>query len=688
MPPRLSRTRLRSVLSRWRASARTRAHHAVLVVKPAAFSGRTGSPADFAAWAERGVSRTGSAPDAWRRRDDIPIRSPARVAVVLHVHYPELVDDILDGLRSIPVPFDLIVTLSAKIPITIDRERVPGAGAIVVLDVENRGRDILPLISLVNAGLLDPYHVILKVHTKRSVWREDHPDLPGTGEAWRNRLLDDLLGDTANVRAILDAFATRPDLGLVTGDGSLVHAEFWGDNQAVTANLLRRLELDLRPDDLAFAAGSMYWIRGFVLQGLRALNLTGLDFEAETGQVNATTAHAVERIVGIVTREAGLTALERSEIPGSAIAAVDWTKFDSRRSLRPRARLVPFYLPQFHPIEQNDRWWGRGFTEWSNVAAARPVYLGHHQPKLPTDTGFYDLRLEQTLQLQATLARDAGISGFMYYHYWFAGQELLEGPIRSRLTGNVDLPFCLMWANENWTKRWDGRESDVLMGQHYEEVPAAALIDDVMPILRDPRYMRIDGRPLMAIYRPAQIPDTAKAIAAWRDAARREGIGELFVMNVDVVKDFDGVGPATHAEWGLDGSLGFPPHNALWDWLPHQHVGAVPGFGGNILSYQSLVQDAIGKLERGTPDRYYPGVMVNFDNTARRQASPDVWFGSNPYTFRRWLAAAVASVAQRDPEHRLVFINAWNEWAEGAVLEPSDRFGSTFLQAVRDVAYG
>ena len=209
MPPRLSRTRFRSVLSRWRASARTRAHHAVLVVKPAAFSGRTGSPADFAAWAERGVSRTGGVPDAWRRRDDIPIRSPARVAVVLHVHYPELVDDILDGLRSIPVPFDLIVTTSAKIPITIDRERVPGAGAIVVLDVENRGRDILPLVALVNAGLLDPYLVILKVHTKRSVWREDHADLPGTGERGAIGSSSDCSATTANVRAILDAFATQ-----------------------------------------------------------------------------------------------------------------------------------------------------------------------------------------------------------------------------------------------------------------------------------------------------------------------------------------------------------------------------------------------------------------------------------------------------------------------------------------------
>jgi lipopolysaccharide biosynthesis protein len=676
------------MLSRLRASARTRAHHAVLVVNPAAFSGRTGSPADFAAWVERGLSRTGGVPDAWRTRIDVPIASPSRVAVAMHVHFPELADEVLDSLRAIPVPFDLIVTNSSGTTLTIDPDRVPNACTVVVLDVENRGRDILPLISLVNAGFLDAYHLILKVHTKRSDWRRDHAELPGTGAAWRDRLLGDLLGDAANVRAIIGAFATSPDLGLVTGDGSLLHAEFWGDNQSVAANLLRRLELELQPDELAFAAGSMYWTRGFVLQGLRALNLTPTDFEEEAGQVNATTAHAVERIIGIIAHEAGLTVTERSALPPSPTTSAEWARFDpGSRALRPRARLVPFYLPQFHPIEQNDRWWGRGFTEWSNVAAARPVYLGHHQPKLPTDTGFYDLRLDDTVRLQASMARDAGVAGLMYYHYWFAGEELLDGPIRARLTGDVDLPFCLMWANENWTRRWDGRESDVLMGQRYEDVSAATFIEAVLPILRDPRYLRIDGRPILAIYRPAQIPRVATAIAAWREAARRDGIGELLLLNVDVVKDFDGI-DHTINDWGLDGSLGFPPHNALWDWLPHQHVGAIPGFGGNILSYRALVHDAIRKLESGIPDTFYPGVMVDFDNTARRQASPDVWFGANPYTFRRWLAAAVGSIAHRDPEHRVVFINAWNEWAEGAVLEPSDRFGPTFLQAVRDVAYG
>ena len=350
----------------------------------------------------------------------------------------------------------------------------------------------------------------------------------------------------------------------------------------------------------------MYWIRGFVLQGLRALNLTALDFEEETGQVNATTAHAVERIVGIVTSEAGLTALERSEIPGSASAAVDGPgSIPVVRCIRERD-----WSPSPAPVPSDRTERPMVGTRVHRVEQRRrcPSRLPRSSPAQAAD-GHRLLRPAPGADASAAgdLARDAGISGFMYYHYWFAGQELLEGPIRSRLTGNVDLPFCLMWANENWTKRWDGRGSDVLIGQHYEEVPAAALIDDVMPILRDPRYMRIDGRPLIAIYRPAQIPDTAKAIVAWRDAARREGIGELFVMNVDVAKEFDGVSPATHAEWGLDGSLGFPPHNALWDWLPHQHVGAVPGFGGNILSYQSRSGTPSGSSSEGRPIATTPG---------------------------------------------------------------------------------
>jgi len=685
---RLTPTRLRSRASRVRASLRTRAHHAVLAVNPAAFSGRSGSAADFASWVDRGMNRrSGGFPDAWTKRTDMPIASPARVGVVVHVFFPELLDDIVGRLAAIPVTFDIIATNASGSAISVDRTRLPNASNVLILDVENHGRDLWPLAQTVNAGLLDPYQLILKVHTKRSDWRAGHGGLSGTGASWRDELLNGLLGDAENVAAILDSFAASPRLGLVTADGSVLGPEFWGDNEAVTASLLRRLELDLRPTDLTFAAGSMYWARGIVLQGLRALGLSAADFEDEAGQVNATTAHALERLIGVVTREAGLSIEERSQLQPEPSAGAAWRRFEPSTKQRPRVRVVAFYLPQFHPIPENDRWWGAGFTEWTNVAGARPVYLGHHQPKLPTTTGFYDLRVRETVALQAALAEESGIAGWMYYHYWFAGHQLLETPIQSRLSDDLSLPFCLMWANENWTRRWDGRESDVLIGQHYDEIPASQFIADAMPILRDPRYIRIGGRALIAIYRPGQIPDLAEQIAAWRELARREDVGELLVLNVDVAKEFHGV-EGDLAGSGLDGSLGFPPHNAHWEWLPHQHVGAEPGFAGNILSYQAMVEDSVRGMAAGVPDGFFPGVMVAFDNTARRQWDPDVWFGSNPYTFRRWLAAAAASVAHREFERRVVFVNAWNEWAEGAVLEPSDRFGSTYLLALRDVTYG
>jgi lipopolysaccharide biosynthesis protein len=604
---------------------------------------------------------------------------------VIHVFYPELLDEILDRLTAIPVTFDLLLTNASSSPVHVDAGRLPRAANVVVLDVDNRGRDLWPLAQLVNAGLLDPYHLILKLHTKRSAWRDKFRRLEGTGGEWRSQLLDALVGSPVNVTAILDAYATSPSLGIVTADGSVLGPDFWGGDELAAETLLRRLELELNPADLVFAAGSMYWIRGFVLQGLRALGLAESDFEDEAGQVDATTAHALERVIGLLAGEAGLSVVERSDIPTEPSRGGSWRRFEPAFELRPRLRVVPFYLPQFHPIPENNRWWGEGFTEWTNVVRARPMFIGHHQPKLPTVTGFYDLRLEETVALQTALAEEAGVTGFMYYHYWFAGHQLLEGPIESRLRDALPLPFCLMWANENWTRRWDGREDDMLIGQHYDQTPATRFIEDVMPVLRDQRYLRVRGRALIAVYRPGQIPNLRATIAAWRESAFANGVGELLVLGVDVAKEFHGLQGNLSAS-GLDGRLGFPPHNARWKWQPKRPLRISAEFAGNILSYRHLVEDAIRRLSRRIPDDDFPGVMVAFDNTARRQFQPDVWFGSNPYTFRRWLAAAATAVAHREPENRLVFVNAWNEWAEGAVLEPNDRSGPAFLLAVRDVS--
>jgi len=642
-----------------------------------------GWEADFNGWVRRGSGRqAGAYPDLWRSRVDLPVVDPAKVGVVVHVFYPDLAEELFDRLRAMPVAYDLFVTNASGTPIEVPQEMGPLAQARV-LEVSNHGRDILPLVSLVNAGYLDPYLVVLKMHTKRSAWRSEHVALGGTGEQWRAQLLDSLLGGPENIMAVLSAFAERPDLGLVTADGSVLGPDFWGDNEDHAANLLRRLELILDPDGLRFAAGSMYWVRGFALQGLRALNLSSTDFEPELGQVNATTAHAIERLLGALLTEAGLSILERSALPTASVDG--WRRFGPG-PLRPRARIVPFYLPQFHPVEENDRWWGEGFTEWTNVASAQPVYEGQHQPRIPRDLGFYDLRLDDVRVAQLSMSSAAGISGFMYYHYWFAGRPLLDTPIRKLLDSDIPQPFCVMWANENWTRRWDGRETDVLMAQDHQLVPAADFIDDVMPLLADERYMTIGRRKIVAVYRPGQIPDLAETIASWRDRARRSGVGELFVMNVDVDLEFGGlVGPLE--SHGLDGSLGFPPHNHRWTWLPHEGLGVDERFTGNLLSYQALVKDAERRLRTQPRPSLYPGVMVAFDNTPRRQWDSDVWYGSNPYTFRRWLASAVSSVLDRDPEERVVFVNAWNEWAEGAVLEPTNRYGRSFLMAVRDVAF-
>ena len=439
-------------------------------------------PADFATWVDRTAGRRSAGfPDVWRSTDVLDRAPATRVAVLLHVFYPELVAEILQQLSAVPVPFDLVVTNAPGAPLDLAAAELPLLRRTVVLDVENHGRDILPMVQVVNAGLLDPYWLVLKVHTKRSPWRAEH-ELDGSGAGWRESLLSSLLGSRDNVSEILAAFAGSRTTGAVTADGSVLGPEMWGDNDAVAATLLRRLEIQLDRTTLRFPAGSMYWVRGFVLQGLRALNLSADDFEPEQGQVNATTAHAIERLIGVLTLEAGCTVLERRQVPAAADPGGP-SRFDTAEDVSPRLEVVPFYLPQFHSIPENDRWWGRGFTEWTNVAAAHPVYLGHNQPRVPADLGFYDLRMDSVRHDQAAFASEAGIAGFMYYYYWFAGKRLLDLPISAHLAGDASLPFCIMWANENWTRRWDGRAKDVLIGQHYDRVPAESFVDDVLEFL-------------------------------------------------------------------------------------------------------------------------------------------------------------------------------------------------------------
>jgi predicted O-methyltransferase YrrM len=339
-------------------------------------------------------------------------------------------------------------------------------------------------------------------------------------------------------------------------------------------------------------------------------------------------------------------------------------------------KVFAFYLPQFHPIPENDRWWGKGFTEWSRVARARPQFAGHYQPHLPERLGFYDLRLPEVKARQAELARAHGIHGFCYYYYWFGTRTLLERPLQEMLaTGEPDLPFCLCWANENWTRRWDGAERDLLIEQRYGPELDAALIEDLMPYFRDSRYLRVRGAPVLLVYRANSIPEPMATTARWRRAARERGLPDLHLVAAQTF----GLTDPRHV--GFDAAVEFPPHgeNLEENLCAVDEIG--PEFKGAVFDFAAVARRRIAMTT--PPFRLYRTAMPGWDNTPRRGRAATVFHNASPEVYEEWLRALVNEARLAPPDHRLVFVNAWNEWAEGAHLEPDQRFGISYLEATR-----
>lgn len=360
---------------------------------------------------------------------------------------------------------------------------------------------------------------------------------------------------------------------------------------------------------------------------------------------------------------------------------------DSREPLDQESlvKLIAFYLPQYHPIPENDEQWGRGFTEWSNVTRALPQYLGHYQPHLPIDLGFYDLRLQDNQRRQVELAKAYGIDGFAFYYYWFAGKRLLEKPLDAFLADpEIDLPFCLIWANENWTRRWDGHEDDVFLAQVHSPETDVQFIKDIEKYLRHPNYIRVEGKPLLIVYKVQLLPDVEKTVRRWRDYAREAGIGDLYLVASQTM-GFEDPRPC-----GFDAAMQFPPHNEhmkppyrLDYWVDIGPTVVNKQFDGGLYSYPAIVEDKL----KGAPETEYElfeTAIPMWDNTARRPSNGWIYSYSTPELYRLWLTALANRAVQRqEPSKRLVFLNAWNEWAEGAHLEPDRRFGYAYLNATR-----
>lgn len=336
-------------------------------------------------------------------------------------------------------------------------------------------------------------------------------------------------------------------------------------------------------------------------------------------------------------------------------------------------RLIAFYLPQFHPFPENDAWWGRGFTEWHNVVMGKALYPGHDQPRLPADLGYYDLRVEEVFRLQAALAKRHGVYGFCFYHYWFNGKRLMDMPVERLLAEpSLDIPFCLCWANENWTRRWDGEDDDILICQRHSPEDDIAFIADVARYMRDPRYIRVGGKPILLVYRVQILPDAKGTAQRWRQWCREHGIGEIhLVMAHSFVLTDD---PAI---WGYDAAVEFPPHMPGLDAIG-AHKQTVPEFSGHLYSYPGMADSFMSKPR---PDfTLYKCVPLGWDNTARRRTGATILTDFTPDAYADWLGRAVRyTESALPPDRRMVFINAWNEWGEGAYLEPDLRWGYACL---------
>lgn len=341
-------------------------------------------------------------------------------------------------------------------------------------------------------------------------------------------------------------------------------------------------------------------------------------------------------------------------------------------------KLIAYYLPQYHPIPENDEWWGPGFTEWTNVSQARPLFPGHYQPHLPGELGFYDLRSAEVREAQAQMARQYGIYGFCYYYYWFQGRKILDRPLREVFeSGSPDFPFCICWANESWSRSWDGSENVTLIRQEHSLESDVRFIQDVIPLFRDPRYIRVNGAPLLLIYKPKLLQDAAATTASWRKICADAGIPRLFLGSVEAMEEALG----HPAPPGFDVSVQFPPHGTVCEDIDARVEGMPASFAGKTFNYEACVRNM---LQHRHPYKHFPGVMPGFDNTPRRKQNAHIFLNATPEQYEIWLRAAIDYARESLPEgERFVFINAWNEWAEGAHLEPDQRDGRAWLEATR-----
>lgn len=351
------------------------------------------------------------------------------------------------------------------------------------------------------------------------------------------------------------------------------------------------------------------------------------------------------------------------------------------------ARVISFYLPQFHPIPENDIWWGKGFTEWTNVGKARPLFRNHYQPRIPADLGYYDLRLPEIREAQANMAKDAGVEGFCYWHYWFDGKRLLERPFNEVLkSGKPGFPFCLAWANETWSGIWHGQPNKILIEQTYPGVnDYIRHFNEILPAFQDKRYIQVNGKPLFYIYRPLNIPDNNVFINLWQDLALKSGlkgihfVGQAFdEKQAKTILDYGY--DAVNSNWQKDVMIERYIAKSLWNKVSEKAFKSK--FQSNIWDYKKFANKMTSEFDRN--DQFYPTILSGWDNSPRSGNKGKIFINYNPETFRMHVQDVLSKIEHKNEEIRITFLKSWNEWAEGNYVEPDLKYGWGYLNVLND----
>lgn len=352
---------------------------------------------------------------------------------------------------------------------------------------------------------------------------------------------------------------------------------------------------------------------------------------------------------------------------------------------------IAIYLPQFHPISENNEWWGKGFTEWTNVVKAKPCFEGHYQPHLPSDLGFYDLRLEEARLAQEELAKSYGIYGFCYYHYWFNGKRLLHEPLDRKLKNTKeDFPFMMCWANENWTRTWDGSANKILLSQEYSIDDDKKHIQHLITYFKDDRYIKVNGKPIFIIYRPKFFPNIEQTIELWRKEVKMAGFPDLYIgfsQNFEhqyepESKGFDFAFEFQPNFSNTSNSISFP--RTFFQKAIRRLKKQLKIKVEDLKYYYDYSAFTNKQIENKFKKDVYPGITPMWDNSARRKENPFILHDSTPEKYRKWLSFIKENYPWNTVPENFLFINAWNEWAEGNHLEPCQKWGTEYLEITKE----